>query len=169
MLSRAYTSFLLRYELNPEVNGNYRVNALTGLYLISTRWKTMQKFLPLQGVSMPSRASTSLLLLPSLTSEKDRKLRCQCPHGLVPHCYTTHTEFKDVNRTMCQCPHGLVPHCYYRDGYYVVGNAGECQCPHGLVPHCYTVEKRMQSILNSWCQCPHGLVPHCYYGPSLRS
>ena len=137
MPSRAYTSFLLRYELNPEVNGNYRVNALTGLYLISTRWKTMQKFLPLQGVSMPSRASTSLLLLPSLTSEKDRKLRCQCPHGLVPHCY-------------------------YRDGYYVVGNAGECQCPHGLVPHCYTVEKRMQSILNSWCQCPHGLVPHCY-------
>ena len=37
-------------------------------------------------MSMPSRASTSLLQKGDLTGI-DPILACQCPHGLVPHCY----------------------------------------------------------------------------------
>ena len=35
---------------------------------------------------MPSRASTSLLL-PLNRVMKAKERMCQCPHGLVPHCY----------------------------------------------------------------------------------
>ena len=37
-------------------------------------------------VSMPSRASTSLLLRKRDLFQK-WGFGCQCPHGLVPHCY----------------------------------------------------------------------------------
>ena len=62
---------------------------------------------------------------------------CQCPHGLIPHCYlnrvcecgigplgvnaltglyliaTWHNnENNDLEEVLCQCPHGLIPHCY---------------------------------------------------------
>ena len=61
------------------------VNALTGLYLIATK-SSLQRSHPRNLVSMPSRAYTSLLL------EYRKKIfgesgRCQCPHGLIPHCY----------------------------------------------------------------------------------
>ena len=39
-------------------------------------------------VSMPSRASTSLLREIDLSSITPLVM-CQCPHGLVPHCYGT--------------------------------------------------------------------------------
>ena len=37
---------------------------------------------------------------------------CQCPHGLVPHCYNNHESQYAAFFDACQCPHGLVPHCY---------------------------------------------------------
>ena len=37
---------------------------------------------------------------------------CQCPHGLVPHCYGIHHIDQRRKCPGCQCPHGLVPHCY---------------------------------------------------------
>ena len=40
------------------------VNALSGLYLISTRWNTISKPMIMYIVSMPSRAYTSFLLYP---------------------------------------------------------------------------------------------------------
>ena len=65
------------------------------------------------------------------------KNQCQCPHGLMPHCYNESlllhirvatgvnaltglcliaTEFTPISledlNTLCQCPHGLMPHCY---------------------------------------------------------
>ena len=43
--------------------------------------------LQLYRVSMPSRASTSLLLWKLEVSSALRRAQCQCPHGLVPHCY----------------------------------------------------------------------------------
>ena len=42
-------------------------------------------------VSMPSRASTSLLLYTCPTKWWTSKT-CQCPLGLVPHCYCTHVQ-----------------------------------------------------------------------------
>ena len=90
-------------------------------------------------VSMPSRASTSLLRNTPFDVFCDWE-RCQCPHGLVPHCYTK-CAWRKRNTTpsgvsmpsrastslllskaergaryglRCQCPHGLVPHCYQR-------------------------------------------------------
>ena len=86
---------------------------------------------------MPSRASTSLLHEMIYENSLAVKSKCQCPHGLVPHCYkvlmkTAAEQYEDVsmpsrastsllqgNRNTrneslfgCQCPHGLVPHCY---------------------------------------------------------
>ena len=63
---------------------------------------------------MPSRAGASLLLF-CLEYKVDPKAVCQCPLGLVPHCYADHQgNFELVNVNMCQCPLGLVPHCYRR-------------------------------------------------------
>ena len=60
MPSRAYTSFLQGMNMLPKIITDASVNALSGLYLISTRY-----FLPPTGcllcVSMPSRAYTSFL------------------------------------------------------------------------------------------------------------
>ena len=39
-------------------------------------------------------------------------IACQCPHGLVPHCYCGGAIVKKTVAISCQCPHGLVPHCY---------------------------------------------------------
>ena len=64
MPSRAYTSFLpdgLLEFLNNEKNG---VNALSGLYLISTMQKGKEKTATVSDVSMPSRAYTSFLQYP---------------------------------------------------------------------------------------------------------
>ena len=64
-----------------------RVNALTGLYLIST-------------------------VVDYVWVREDKDL-CQCPHGLIPHFYSG---IRSVALTSllaeCQCPHGLIPHFY---------------------------------------------------------
>ena len=64
-------------------------------------------------VSMPSRASTSLLPISTLTEEQGYVQVCQCPHGLVPHCYRDGEAILKRYPEACQCPHGLVPHCYH--------------------------------------------------------
>ena len=61
MPSRAYTSFL-RYFISGTLAGNFRcVNALSGLYLISTRTYEGDLYDRITIVSMPSRAYTSFL------------------------------------------------------------------------------------------------------------
>ena len=128
-----------------------------------------------------------MVLAPSPLSE------CQCPHGLIPHCYN-HEDICNVFVSyLCQCPHGLIPHCYVRRNKPIKeGKRKLCQCPHGLIPHCYKdladldwykIEVSMPSraytsLLRCYqstttnmnhcsaCQCPHGLIPHCYSTPS---
>ena len=63
MPSRAYTSFLQGMNMLPKIITDASVNALSGLYLISTRIKGDYKW-------------------------KER-LTCQCPLGLIPHFYMT--------------------------------------------------------------------------------
>ena len=60
MPSRAYTSFLRKRDLFQKWGFGVRVNALSGLYLISTNDKN----------------STILI-----------GIKCQCPLGLIPHFY----------------------------------------------------------------------------------
>ena len=63
MPSRAYTSFLHGFEFwNPDVS-KMSVNALSGLYLISTGKILYLESVP-DNVSMPSRAYTSFLRYP---------------------------------------------------------------------------------------------------------
>ena len=143
-------------------------------------------------MSMPSRASTSLL--PGKTTAKYVKpYLCQCPHGLVPHCYAKEglpiadiadkvsmpsrastSLLRDIGYLIicgnkkCQCPHGLVPHCY-ETHVAEMRLIYMCQCPHGLVPHCYGIIKLIPAFIISLCQCPHGLVPHCYVTLAISS
>ena len=85
-------------------------------------------------VSMPSRASTSLLQKQSFPKGR-RSFKCQCPLGLVPHCYNA-IATNVIRWRMCQCPLGLVPHCYH-SRLLSKSICKRCQCPLGLVPHCY--------------------------------
>ena len=113
MPSRAYTSFLPDIQFGFIEAFRESVNALSGLYLISTREKEIK--MKIYGeVSMPSRAYTSFLhgisylVTPSggncvnalsglyLISTKSNRVSlywekgvCQCPLGLIPHFYGT--------------------------------------------------------------------------------
>ena len=64
------------------------VNALSGLYLISTKRKPGKEDLCPSLVSMPSRAYTSFLQRGECIDVMHDDLRCQCPLGLIPHFYT---------------------------------------------------------------------------------
>ena len=134
MPSRAYTSFLpapFTY-MDPETGG---VNALSGLYLISTLEKLLMIWIStlcvnalsglylisttltavcmvkIEEVSMPSRAYTSFLLVMAQGEFTLTFAVCQCPLGLIPHFY----EIDGVEswvKVSCQCPLGLIPHFY---------------------------------------------------------
>ena len=110
MPSRAYTSFLRKRNDNELAVNDVCVNALMGLYLISTYTQVYNMGRNLI-VSMPSRASTSLLQEKGASRSQEDQL-CQCPHGLVPHCYGIEHIVTAIDEYGCQCPHGLVPHCY---------------------------------------------------------
>ena len=112
MPSRAYTSFLQQiikaaatgytsvnalsglYLISTEKNDNFSklfnlcVNALSGLYLISTYDDNMPEHW-VHVVSMPSRAYTSFLLTSKHASKNKAAGVCQCPLGLIPHFYGT--------------------------------------------------------------------------------
>ena len=63
------------------------VNALSGLYLISTSTNTA---------------------IPTGIAET-----CQCPLGLIPHFYIERAIRTVIQNTwVCQCPLGLIPHFY---------------------------------------------------------
>ena len=64
------------------------VNALSGLYLIST-------------------------FLVSYALEETR-LSCQYPLGLIPHFYAVIIAIAAGIALLCQCPLGLIPHFYYK-------------------------------------------------------
>ena len=85
MPSRAYTSFLLKLLCQSLSYNKWRVNALSGLYLISTTLVRDTWVMDLR--------------------------ECQCPLGLIPHFYWTslHRRQKVL---LCQCPLGLIPHFY---------------------------------------------------------
>ena len=112
MPSRAYTSFLRKNRLQLQITFQ-GVNALSGLYLISTlnlRVRSLQLLQSCQCplgliphfykivvfiigvllvfVSMPSRAYTSFLPRLKISKSQYAKL-CQCPLGLIPHFYGT--------------------------------------------------------------------------------
>ena len=63
---------------------------------------------------------------------------------------------------MCQCPLGLIPHCYgYRRGCY----RRRMRCVNALSGLYLIVTKYVKPYLapdSVGCQCPLGLIPHCY-------
>ena len=111
MPSRAYTSFLLPFgpsagwkgllcqcplglipHFYQAIRGMHNltivmcVNALSGLYLISTRkYQQSKRVVPF--VSMPSRAYTSFLRSYDYAQFTKYREVCQCPLGLIPHFY----------------------------------------------------------------------------------
>ena len=87
------------------------VNALSGLYLISTH---IYLFLPF-----------------------GERLLCQCPLGLIPHFYEKNGWYLFENSDLCQCPLGLIPHFYTGGMTVELSCLGWCQCPLGLIPHFY--------------------------------
>ena len=87
MPSRAYTSLLRSSTWVDAKRRTLCVNALTGLYLIATKYVDKMWL--------------------------DESNWCQCPHGLIPHCYVPVSDsVLTAIEAACQCPHGLIPHCY---------------------------------------------------------
>ena len=137
---------------------------------------------------MPSRASTSFLLIDIPFPAVDPLATCQCPLGLVPHFYFLRGG--SITNSFFMCVNAL-------SGQYLISTkknlcdpapfAYTCQCPLGLVPHFYisslskpitdflivsmpsrasTSFLRQRSTSTTFvvgsCQCPLGLVPHFY-------
>ena len=113
------------------------VNALSGLYLISTKRKPGKEDLCPSLVSMPSRAYTSFLRYPLDLSRTPRQLKVSMPSRAYTSFLLYDITCKDPNKgyvsmpsraytsflhsrwlirlllmTMCQCPLGLIPHFY---------------------------------------------------------
>ena len=89
MPSRAYTSLLPRRRSIMTRQRIYSVNALTGLYLIATLRRTTMN---LSTQHSCVNALTGLYLIATLDELESKALQfmmCQCPHGLIPHCYST--------------------------------------------------------------------------------
>ena len=86
------------------------VNALSGLYLISTE-------IPdgiYDGVKIRVNALSGLYLISTMSIvyiTVGSALMCQCPLGLIPHFYFC-TERRKNGFLLCQCPLGLIPHFY---------------------------------------------------------
>ena len=88
MPSRAYTSFLLGIRVKYPVMYYNGVNALSGLYLISTSWRIMSLTLSSNSVN----ALSGLYLISTMKQAISREHMenwCQCPLGLIPHFYGT--------------------------------------------------------------------------------
>ena len=110
---------------------------------------------------MPSQTSTSLLQKESMPTESVL-LTCQCPHGLMPHCYENRPSIQLPNRLIVSMPSranaSLLLISFVMADRHVrlvsmpsranasllhlkwacmTRNATTCQCPHGLMPHCY--------------------------------
>ena len=114
---------------------------------------------------MPSRASTSLLRA-TVLCQSSWGYTCQCPLGLVPHCYVRSAVVHSVNKDGVSMPSRAstslllfrsVKDLRVINSYVsmpsrastsllpaILGNIGRmtslCQCPLGLVPHCYAVD-----------------------------
>ena len=187
MLSRAYASLLHTCELVSTKELKKSVNALTGLCLIATVFAVVKR-LQAKGVSvsMPSRAYASLLLPAAIWDNSNERKKCQCPHGLMPHCYSNRISERRKELYMCQCPHGLMPHCYksclyrqlirrnvsmpsraYASLLLRINSAPspvsvDVSMPSRAYASLLQLSSSMKKASHMMCQCPHGLMPHCY-------
>ena len=139
---------------------------------------------------MPSRAYTSLLLSVWQLNLLKRLGTCQCPLGLIPHCYAENFKKMVDNAELVSMPsraytsllQGMFEFMGFREycvnalsGLYLIVTIRKllksqfnslCQCPLGLIPHCYEKGYSGTGRKVSWCQCPLGLIPHCYKSKS---
>ena len=144
MPSRAYNSFLLAKPILIGSNYVNCVNALSGLYLISTPIKLKTFVARDIPVSMPSRAYNSFLPLKSKAKYEDEGYTCQCPLGLITHFYGKRVLPFAINVTTgCQCPLGLITHFYTIESFPDWESYRLCQCPLGLITHFYFDNERM--------------------------
>ena len=114
------------------------VNALSGLYLIVTVMLPPISSVNVHRVSMPSRAYTSLLLnvfCRITCGIQPVSMPSRAYTSLLQSCYPL---FLQSMCTACQCPLGLIPHCYAMLGKANRNMKMKCQCPLGLVPHFYS-------------------------------
>ena len=115
---------------------NPRVNALSGLYPISTE-NTDTRIKTALSVSMPSRAYTPFLLESKLFIDAHNMGICvNALSGLYPISTSYYPLFLQ-SMCSCQCPLGLIPHFYYDPLPYIYYYESSCQCPLGLIPHFY--------------------------------
>ena len=111
---------------------------------------------------MPSRASTSLLRA-TVLCQSSWGYTCQCPLGLVPHCYVRSAVVHSVNKDGVSMPSrastSLLLFRSVKDLRVINSYVSmPSRASTSLLPAILGNIGRMTSL----CQCPLGLVPHCY-------
>ena len=99
--------YLLADLISPRINQS--VNALSGLYLISTPKNATTAW---HGSCVNALSGLYLISTWSQWVNSWRLLTCQCPLGLIPHFYELAYCVPSIPLIMCQCPLGLIPHFY---------------------------------------------------------
>ena len=136
MPSRAYTSLLRRIS-EPSENMSAGVNALTGLYLIATRnW---------------SVRDASLMDQP-----------CQCPHGLIPHCYLLVSLMISSMKLIVSMPSRAYTSLLLPSDSNGVSESFSVSMPSRAYTSLLQLNEDLLMLTTGTCQCPHGLIPHCY-------
>ena len=64
--------------------------------------------------------------------------KCQCPLGLIPHCYGDIIDIPFAQVAPVSMPSRAYTSLLQRRAFNgTLVSAGQCQCPLGLIPHCY--------------------------------
>ena len=117
---------------------------------------------------MPSRAYTSLLLSVWQLNLLKRLGTCQCPLGLIPHCYAENFKKMVDNAELVSMPSRAYTSLLLE---FVGTDHGDIHV--SMPSRAYTSLLRRKRASRSriviWCQCPLGLIPHCYDDAMLVS
>ena len=128
--------FYLYYLSDSSSNSPLCVNALSGLYLISTKSRNSTRLCRLSCVNALSGLYLISTRKERLWNSLQRRL-CQCPLGLIPHFYWNRSIPVPQVKWRVSMPSraytSFLPVMYY-NGYMTPDG---CQCPLGLIPHFY--------------------------------
>ena len=87
---------------------------------------------------------------------------CQCPHGLVPHCYGRRSYYEIIWRKSVSMPSRASTSLLQRKRVAILTREICVSMPSRASTSLLLEEKGRYIDPRDMCQCPHGLVPHCY-------
>ena len=79
-------------------------------------------------------------------------VRCQCPHGLMPHFYCKYMGRRKETQSLVSMPSRAYASFLPIEVAVLKGcDPDVCQCPHGLMPHFYSRQSCSADKDEKWC------------------